>query len=433
LTRHPFGVDGSASPWAGWLPGALVRELCDASRVAGAVNGRNVVVGLVVTTGRVGVTTGRVALFPARVITRSVLARPFRGRVEGLAESGRNAEVDARRRIETVAAEVLATPETEHVVEGVFAGQLPEAIARSLVEHQVVGRVAAEALASADLERETETERTERLVEQVLASPALERLLADALDSRLSVDLTDRVVRSPAFRHVLYEVLSSPELRAALASQSTSFAQEISESLRQRLRRLDETAARKPRRWFRRRPQPNASDTVPYAGVATRGVGLAVDAALVTMIFLTGTAVVGLVVSLVWTPEPAWLVGTVIAVAGVVVEVVYFVGFWSTTGQTPGMRLMHLRVVDDSGSVPGPARSFLRLVGLALAILLLFVGFLPALVDSRRRALQDFLAGTVIVYYEASTASLSDPLRSEVDLENQSPPERTAELPLRAG
>ena len=156
-----------------------------------------------------------------------------------------------------MAAEVLATPETEHVVEGVFAGQLPEAIARSLVEHQVVGRVAAEALASADLERDlgadaVETERTERLVEQVLASPALARLLGEALDSRLTVDLTDRIVRSPAFRHVLYGVLSSPELRAALTDQSTSFAQEIAEGLRQRLRRLDVSAERRPRRWFRR-------------------------------------------------------------------------------------------------------------------------------------------------------------------------------------
>jgi uncharacterized RDD family membrane protein YckC len=404
-------------------------------------NGRNVVVGLVVTTGRVGVTTGRVALFPARVVARSVLARPFRNRVEGLAESGRSAEVDVRRRIEAVAAEVLATPETEHVVEGVFAGQLPEAIARSLVEHQVVGRVAAEALASADLEREVgsaavETERTDRLVEQVLASPALERLLADALDSRLTVDLTDKMVRSPAFRHVLYGVLSSPELRAALTDQSTSFAQEIAEGLRQRLRRLDDTAERKPRHWFRRPPQAHVSaesDLVPYAGVATRGLGLVVDAALVTMIFLTGTAVVGLVLSLVWTPEPAWLVGSVIAVAGAVVEVAYFAGFWSTTGQTPGMRLMHLRVLDDSGSVPGLARSLLRVLGLALAILLLFVGFLPALVDNRRRALQDFLAGTVVVYYEHARGGVGDPLEREADLGDQPLVERSEVLPLQAG
>jgi hypothetical protein len=40
----------------------------------------------------------------------------------------------------------------------------------------------------------------------------------------------------------------------------------------------------------------------------------------------------------------------------------------------------------------------LRLVGLGLAIVPLFLGFAPALVDARRRALQDFLAGTVVRY-----------------------------------
>jgi uncharacterized RDD family membrane protein YckC len=39
-----------------------------------------------------------------------------------------------------------------------------------------------------------------------------------------------------------------------------------------------------------------------------------------------------------------------------------------------------------------------RLLGLIVAILLLFTGFLPVLIDDRRRALQDFLAGTVVVY-----------------------------------
>ena len=116
------------------------------------------------------------------------------------------------------------------------------------------------------------------------------------------------------------------------------------------------------------------------------------------MIALTGIAVIGLVVSLVWKPRPAEAVGTFIAVAALLVELAYFVGFWSTAGQTPGMRLMHLRVIDRTGSAPGFGRSLLRLVGLGLAILLLFTGFLPALVDDRRRALQDFLAGTVVIY-----------------------------------
>jgi len=181
-----------------------------------------------------------------------------------------------------------------------------------------------------------------------------------------------------------------------------SFAEELVAGLSQRLRKLDDVIERGPRRWFRRAPRPQVvaggSVRLPYAGLATRGVALAVDAALVTLIFLTGTAVIGLVVSLVWNPRPASVVGTVIAVAGLLVEAAYFTGFWSTAGQTPGMRLLHLRVVDGAGSAPGLGRSLVRLLGLTVAILLLFTGFLPVLVDDRRRALQDFLAGTVVVY-----------------------------------
>jgi uncharacterized RDD family membrane protein YckC len=371
-------------------------------------NGRNVVVGFVVTTGRIGASTARLALFPARMMARSPFAGPFRSRAEGLAETGRSAELGARRRLETVAGDVLATPEAEQVADGVLGGQLPEALARSLIEHRVVERVVAEALASAELEGEAasarETERTERLVAQVLTSPTLERLLADALESRLTLDMTDKMVRSPAFRNALTQILSSPELRAALKGQSMSLAEEMAAGLRRRLFGLDDAIERGPRRWFHRPPRsqvaPGGQPPVHYGGIATRGLALAVDAALATMIFLTGTAVVGLVVSLVWNPRPASLVGSFIGVVGLLVEAAYFAGFWSTAGQTPGMRMMHLRVVDGSGSAPGLGRSLVRLVGLGLAILLLFTGFLPVLFDDRRRALQDFLAGTVVVHDE---------------------------------
>ena len=367
---------------------------------------RNVFMGLVVTSGRIGATTGRLVLLPARVLARSPLVAPLRGRTERLAETGRNAEVDARRRLESAAEGVLSAPEAEHVVDGVLAGALPEAVARSLIEHRVVERLVAEVLTSVELDRDMvsarEAERTERLVSQALANPALERVVAEALESRLTLDLTDQVVRSPAFKRVLTEVLGSPELRAALKGQSMSFAGELVTGLAQRLRKLDDAIERGPRRWFRQAPRSqlvaDGSVRVPYAGIATRGVALAVDAALATMIFLTGTAVIGLVVSLVWDPRPAPVVGTVIAVAGFLVEVAYFTGFWSTAGQTPGMRLLRLRVVAGDGSSPGLGRSLVRLFRLIVAILLLFTGFLPVLVDDRRRALQDFLAGTVVVY-----------------------------------
>ena len=40
----------------------------------------------------------------------------------------------------------------------------------------------------------------------------------------------------------------------------------------------------------------------------------------------------------------------------------------------------------------------MRLVGLVLAIIPLCAGFIPVLFSERRRALPDYLAGTVVVY-----------------------------------
>ena len=69
------------------------------------------------------------------------------------------------------------------------------------------------------------------------------------------------------------------------------------------------------------------------------------------------------------------------------------------------MHLLGLRVQGPNGRKPGLLRSVVRLVGLWLAIAIAFLGFLPVLVDDRRRALQDFLSGTEVVYDERTAGS----------------------------
>lgn len=139
-------------------------------------------------------------------------------------------------------------------------------------------------------------------------------------------------------------------------------------------------------------------DRTPYAGIATRGIALGMDAAFANAIVLLIAALVSLVASLVGDLKPEWLVAVVAAAGWALALATYFTLFWATTGQTPGMRLMRLRVVTASGTPPGFGRALIRLVGLVLAIIPLFAGFLPVLFDPRRRALQDWLAGTVVVH-----------------------------------
>jgi uncharacterized RDD family membrane protein YckC len=136
---------------------------------------------------------------------------------------------------------------------------------------------------------------------------------------------------------------------------------------------------------------------VRYAGIATRAVALAVDVAIVQVIVFAGGAVLALVGSLVSDLRLDTLARILVAIAWAGALTGYFAAFWSTVGQTPGMRLMDLRVTVAGGALPGVGRSIVRVAGLVLAIVPLFAGFLPVLFDDRRRGLHDLLAGTVVV------------------------------------
>ena len=145
------------------------------------------------------------------------------------------------------------------------------------------------------------------------------------------------------------------------------------------------------------------SEPTQFAGVASRGLALAIDAFAI----VAGTAVIGgaasLVAAVVGGLRPQWLAQGLLSLAAVTIAVGYFVVFWHNAGQTPGMRLLHVRVVSQRGDGRLTAwQAIVRTIGLALAIIPCFLGFVPALFDRRRRALPDYLAGTVVVYDDAA-------------------------------
>ena len=143
-------------------------------------------------------------------------------------------------------------------------------------------------------------------------------------------------------------------------------------------------------------PRPAAP---AYEGLVTRALAFAVDAAIIDLIALVVGVGVGLALSILSISDNQQTVLLACGAAAFAVwAVAYFAVFWSTTGQTPGNRLMHIRVCDaDDGTVLSPRRALLRFGALLIAALPLFAGFLPVLVDDRRRGLHDMLAGTVVV------------------------------------
>lgn len=140
-----------------------------------------------------------------------------------------------------------------------------------------------------------------------------------------------------------------------------------------------------------------------YAGIVTRAVALVIDAALVNLIAIITGAAVNLVADLFGVNINFDVGGALVAgflwlllVGG------YFIIFWDVTGQTPGDRVLGIRVVSANGGNVSFWQAFKRFVGLALCVLTLGIGFLPVLVDKRRRGIHDMLGGTVVQWVDAS-------------------------------
>lgn len=148
-----------------------------------------------------------------------------------------------------------------------------------------------------------------------------------------------------------------------------------------------------------RRVHPEPAPVVDYEGLVTRGIAFTLDAAVINVVAIAVGVAVGLSLSVLKVPDDVekalFALG---GLAWVVWSIGYFVTFWSTTGQTPGNRLLGIRVRRaEDGDVLRPFRAFVRLVALALAAIPLLAGFLPILFDDRRRGVHDMIAGTVVV------------------------------------
>ncbi|HMI21530.1 MAG TPA: RDD family protein [Gaiellaceae bacterium] len=283
---------------------------------------------------------GRLALFPARAAARAT-----------------------RRPLEAAADDHLV-PELSRLADRAFASELPEELARSIAEHHVLERVALELAENGALDS---------AVEKVLASPQTK-------------ETVDRLVRSDEVRLAIKEVVASPEVRAALAEQSVGMAEEMAADVRSRTRVLDDRIGR------------SQVGNSGFAGVATRAVVLVVDGLAIAVVYALVAGVLGLVSYLVGGLRPTWLVETLVGSLWALVAGSYLVFFWSTTGRTPGMHVMQVRVRDRAGKPPGVMRSILRVVVTWLSIVPFFLGYVTVLFDKHRRGLPDLVARTEVFY-----------------------------------
>ncbi len=97
---------------------------------------------------------------------------------------------------------------------------------------------------------------------------------------------------------------------------------------------------------------------------------------------------------LLLTSDPAVLSAVIIALA---TTLLYQFVFQATAGQTLGMRLLRLRVIDVYGEPPSYPRAGLRTAGMLASAATLFLGFWWIGFDAEKRGLHDWMAGTYVI------------------------------------
>ncbi|HEX7059655.1 MAG TPA: RDD family protein [Solirubrobacterales bacterium] len=276
----------------------------------------------------------------------------------------------------------------------------------SVTEEAIVRAIESPAVERA-LERVLQGPVVEDAVGAALNSPAVERSVTEALDSEMVDRVWARLLASDETQKLVERIAEAPELRAAIAAQSVGVFEDLAQQARGVARRLDGMIER-PARFLARRGA--RSEAPAQAGFVTRLMALIADAAILNLFFLIASALLALVASLV---APSDSIGIVIG-AGLWLgaATLYLLVFWAGAGQTPGMRLLGIRLLARGSPEIGAGTAVRRLFGVGLCILTLGIGFLPILFTRRRIGLEDWIAGTEVAYAPSAVraAPWSEPI-----------------------
>jgi uncharacterized RDD family membrane protein YckC len=283
-----------------------------------------------------------------------------------------------------------------------------------------------------------DSEQVQTALTRALETEGAEHVVETLFESGLVDEFVDCLLTSKALWRLVDEIAASPAVTAAVTQQSLGFADQVGGELRSRARHADDWILQKARRGGHGdRPSGLATTSTPaeakaqraapaaqppgspaptvvvagttagadtgkteprYIGIVARTLAFTLDAGLIIIPAFIVEIGGSLIVTVAHLPSN-WR-STMVAVGAVAFALwamVYFVLFWTTTGQTPGARIMEFRVVPNKGDKLTPWRAVVRAVGLILAAIPLFAGYLPVAFGRKRRGLQDYLARTTVI------------------------------------
>ena len=81
----------------------------------------------------------------------------------------------------------------------------------------------------------------------------------------------------------------------------------------------------------------------------------------------------------------------------IILDMVYFTYFHGTTGQTPGKKMLGLKVIQKRGEPMTMGIAFLRWVGYLISKIFLYLGFIWIAFNRKKLGWHDMIAGTCVV------------------------------------
>ena len=136
-----------------------------------------------------------------------------------------------------------------------------------------------------------------------------------------------------------------------------------------------------------------------YAGSASRFAAYLTDLIASTVPYWLALQLVSFVVLIVTGSSVSWHRNNIaVLITYIAWQFIYFGFQWAADGSTWGMALLGVRVVRADGTRLHPWQGWVRSLTFPLGFLTLGLGFLGILVQREHRALNDFIAGTTVVY-----------------------------------
>ncbi len=145
--------------------------------------------------------------------------------------------------------------------------------------------------------------------------------------------------------------------------------------------------------------------TVLYGGFWQRFMAISIDIIILyiftIILFLIGNLIVPFHYDSMYLADtPSTLIYAIFFPyygMAVLLNAAYFIYFHGITGQTPGKRLLGLKVVRTDGKPMTLGTAFLRWVGYIISKLPFFMGFIWVAFDSKKQGWHDKIAGTYVI------------------------------------